>query len=321
MTTNNMQSFDFRRFVQKYGIYIVFVFLCVVMSFLSDVFATSMNIRNILMQVSINGILAIGMTFVIITGGIDLSVGSVTAMAGMVAASFVTGRGASPVWVGIGMGLLAGLIAGCINGAIIAKFRLPAFVVTLGMLSSARGYCQLYNNGMPIPNLSDSFLFIGQGRFLGLPMPVVLYLALMVLAWIVLRYSRFSRYIYAVGGNEKSARTSGVNTNFIYFAVYAISGICAGIASLILTARTTSALTQAGNGYELDAIAAVVVGGTSLSGGGGSISGTLVGVLIIGVLNNGLDLLGVSSYWHQIIKGIVIVLAVLLDSFTSKKAS
>lgn len=317
----NSESFNFRRFFQKYGIFIVFIVLCLVMNFLSDVFATGMNIRNILMQVSINGVLAIGMTFVIITGGIDLSVGSVTAMAGMVAASFVSGRHPGSVWLGIGMGLFAGLLAGCINGVIVARFRLPAFVVTLGMLSSARGYCQLYNEGMPIPNLSDDFLFIGQGRFLGLPMPVVIFLSLIVLAWIILRYSRFSRYVYAVGGNEKSARTSGVNTSLIYFLVYAVSGLCAGVASLILTARTTSALTQAGNGYELDAIAAVVVGGTSLSGGVGSVGGTLIGVLIIGVLNNGLDLLGVSSYWHQIIKGIVIVLAVLLDSFTSKKSS
>ncbi len=317
----NGKTFDFRRFFQRYGIFIVFILLCIVMSALRPVFATAMNFRNVLMQVSINGILAIGMTFVIITGGIDLSVGSVTAMAGMVAASFVTGRNPGPVWIGIGMGLFAGLLAGSINGFIIAKFRLPAFVVTLGMLSSARGYCQLYNNGMPIPNLSDDFLFIGQGRLWSVPMPVAIYLSLMVVAWVVLRYSRFSRYVFAVGGNEKSARTSGVNTSLIYFLVYVISGLCAGIASLILTARTTSALTQAGNGYELDAIAAVVVGGTSLSGGVGSLGGTLIGVLIIGVLNNGLDLLGVSSYWHQIIKGIVIVLAVLLDLFTSKKAN
>ncbi len=317
----NAARFDSRRFFQKYGIFIVFILLCVVLSFLSDVFLTTMNIRNVLMQVSINGVLSIGMTFVIITGGIDLSVGSMTAMAGMVAASFVSGRHANPVYVGIAMGLFAGLAAGAINGFFVAKFRLPAFVVTLGMLSSARGYCQLYNNGMPIPNLSDAFLFIGQGRLFGLPMPVIIYLSLMVLAWLFLKYSRFSRYIYAVGGNEKSARTSGVNTSLVYFVVYAVSGLCAGIASLILTARTTSALTQAGQGYELDAIAAVVVGGTSLSGGVGSVGGTLIGVLIIGVLNNGLDLLGVSSYWHQIIKGIVIVLAVLLDSLTSKKAN
>ncbi|MDR3212227.1 MAG: ABC transporter permease [Planctomycetota bacterium] len=317
----NGTSFNTRQFFQKYGIFLVFIVLCVVMSFLSNVFFTSMNIRNILMQVSINGILSIGMTFVIITGGIDLSVGSVTAMAGMVGASFVAGRHPGPLVAGIGMGLVAGILAGALSGFIIAKFRLPAFVVTLGMLSSARGYCQLYNNGMPIPNLSDEFLFIGQGHIYGIPMPVVIYLSLVVISWFCLRYSRYSRYVYAVGGNEKSARTSGVNTARIIFSVYLISGLCAGIASLILTARTTSALTQAGNGYELDAIAAVVVGGTSLSGGVGSVGGTFIGVLIIGVLNNGLDLLGVSSYWHQIIKGIVIVLAVLLDSFTSKRSN
>jgi len=306
------------RVLSRYGIVLALLVMCVVMSFLSPYFLTVGNLSNVMLQISINGILAVGMTFVILAAGVDLSVGSVLAFAGMVAAGLVAGAAPHGVGWGILAGLLAGAACGAVNGLVVAGFRLPSFVVTLGMLSAARGAVQIWNDGMPIPGLSDSFLFIGQGRVFGVPMPVWLFLAVFAIGWLVLRYSRFGRHVYAVGGNEKSAKTSGIATRKVQFAVYTICGLCAGLAGVVLTARTTSALTQSGIGYELDAIAAVVIGGTSLSGGVGGLTGTLFGALIIGVINNGLDLLGVSSYYQQVIKGVVIVAAVLLDSASRK---
>jgi putative xylitol transport system permease protein len=299
--------------LSRYGIVAAFITICITLSLTNPYFLTTNNLLNILQQVSINGLLAIGMTFVILSGGIDLSVGSVVAFAGMVAASVVAGDMSHSPFAALVAGIAVGVMCGALNGIVIARFRVPAFVVTLGMLSIARGTTQIYNDGMPISGLSESFLFIGQGKVAGIPIPVLIFFSLFVVALLVLRYSRFGRYIYAVGGNEKSARASGVPTARVLLAAYAICGGCAGLAGVVLSARTTSALTQAGMSYELDAIAAVVIGGTSLSGGIGSVSGTLFGVLIIGVINNGLDLMGVSSYYQQVIKGIVIVCAVLLD--------
>jgi len=299
--------------LSRYGIVAAFVAICIALSSMNPYFLTINNLLNILQQVSINGLLAIGMTFVILAGGIDLSVGSVLAFAGMVAASVVAGDAPHAPLLAVAAGVAVGVASGALNGLVIARFRVPAFVVTLGMLSIARGATQIYNDGMPISGLSDAFLLIGQGKVAGVPIPVLIFLALFAASLVVLRYSRFGRYVYAVGGNEKSARASGVPTRLILLSVYAICGGCAGLAGVVLNARTTSALTQAGVGYELDAIAAVVIGGTSLSGGIGGVAGTLFGVLIIGVINNGLDLMGVSSYYQQVIKGAVIVCAVLLD--------
>ncbi|MBN3801748.1 ABC transporter permease [Paraburkholderia sp. Ac-20336] len=299
--------------LSRYGIVAAFVAICIALSSMNPYFLTINNLLNILQQVSINGLLAIGMTFVILAGGIDLSVGSVLAFAGMVAASVVAGDAPHAPFLAVVAGVAVGVASGALNGLVIARFRVPAFVVTLGMLSIARGATQIYNDGMPISGLSDAFLLIGQGKVAGVPIPVLIFLALFAASLVVLRYSRFGRYVYAVGGNEKSARASGVPTRLILLSVYAICGGCAGLAGVVLNARTTSALTQAGVGYELDAIAAVVIGGTSLSGGIGGVAGTLFGVLIIGVINNGLDLMGVSSYYQQVIKGAVIVCAVLLD--------
>jgi putative xylitol transport system permease protein len=200
-----------------------------------------------------------------------------------------------------------------VNGLLVARLGLPSFVVTLGMLSVARGLTFIFNDGMPIANLAPAFRTIGQGVVLGVPVPVLILAATFLLFWFILNYTTFGRYVYAVGGNEKSARTSGVKTGWITFSVYAISGLLAGLAGI------TSALPQAGVAYELDAIAAVVIGGTSLSGGVGSLTGTLIGALIIGVINNGLDLLGVSSYFQQVIKGVIIVAAVLLDVSRKKQ--
>lgn len=307
--------------LSNYGIIIVFALLCLILSFASPYFLKEKNIMNVLRQTSINGLLSIGLTFVILTGGIDLSVGSILAFSAIVAASFSSatfsalGGHVYPPAISYSVSLLSGLMLGLMNGLIIAKWKIAPFVVTLGMLSMARGLTYIYNDGMPIPNIDKSFLPIGQGMVYSLPVPVIIFAVVFVIAWVMLYRTRFGRYIYAVGGNEKSAKLSGVNTRRIILSVYGICGLLAALGGLILTARTTAGLPQAGVNYELDAIAAVVIGGTSLNGGQGTLTGTLFGALIMGVINNGLDLLGVSSYFQQLIKGAIIVLAVLLDSF------
>ena len=301
------------KLLADYGIVFAFILLCLVLSFANENFMSVGNWTNVLRQTSINGVLAIGMTFVILTKGIDLSVGSLLAVAGMVTGSMVTGDNPSSPWLAVAAGLLTGTVLGCVNGAIVARLSVAPFVVTLGMLSVARGLTFIYNDGMPIANLSPQFRFLGQGMVGGLPVPVLVLALTFAVFWFLLNYTTFGRYVYAVGGNEKSAKTSGIRTRLVVFSVYAISGFLSALAGLILTARTTSALPQAGVAYELDAIAAVVIGGTSLNGGVGTLTGTLIGALIIGVINNGLDLLGVSSYYQQVIKGAIIVAAVLLD--------
>lgn len=300
-------------FLSDYGIIVAFIVLCVILSVVSPYFLGVNNLLNVLRQVSINGVLAIGMTFVILTRGIDLSVGSVMAFAAMVAASFAVVDSGMPLIVPLTLGLAAGLALGCVNGVMVARFAIPPFVMTLGMLSMARGLTYIYSDGMPISSLSPSFLWLGQGMVAGIPVPVILFAAVFMLAWLTLRYTTFGRYVYAVGGNPTAARLSGIKVSRITFSVYAISGLLCGLAGLMIAARTSAALPQAGVAYELDAIAAVVIGGTSLAGGKGRIVGTLFGVLIIGVINNGLDLLGVSSFYQQLVKGAIIVVAVMLD--------
>ena len=297
----------------QYGIIIAFVLLCIALTFLNKYFLTPENITNILLQTSINGILAMGMTLVILTGGIDLSVGSVLAFSSIVAATFVTGDNPQPPVVALLVGMFTGAILGLVNGCIIAYLKIPPFVATLGMLSVARGLTYAYTGGMPVPNLSETFLNVGEGSILGVPLPILIFVLIFALLWVVLNHTSYGRTVYAVGGNVKSARTAGIRTRRVTASVYVIAGVLAGLGGLILTARTSSALPQAGVSYELDAIAAVVIGGTSLSGGVGSITGTLLGALIIGTINNGLDLLGVSSAYQQIVKGCIIVVAVLLD--------
>jgi len=311
-----LQQIRFSEIVLENGIIIALLLICIVLSFASPYFLTKKNIINVLRQISINGFITIGMTFVILTGGIDLSVGSILAFGGMIAASLASssfGGTSYPAIIAISMGLLAGAGLGAANGYVIAKWRVPPFVMTLGMLSVARGLTYIYSDGMPIPNIDRSFIYIGQGMISGIPVPVIIFAVVFIIAWVILCKTRFGRYVYAVGGNEKTARISGINTGIILFSVYIISGLLSALGGLILTARTTAGLPQAGVSYELNAIGAVVIGGTSLSGGQGSLIGSLFGVLIIGVINNGLDLLGVSSYYQQIIKGAIIVGAVLIN--------
>jgi len=305
---------------REYGIYLAFVILVVALSFANKYFLTQSNISNVLLQTSINGVLAFGMTFVIITGGIDLSVGSVLALAGIVSASFATNSpqatvagGPYPVFVALTAGVLVGVASGAIIGPIVARFNVPAFVATLGMLSAARGLTLIYAGGRPVPALTPQYRWIGNGNVFGVPAPVVIFAAIFLVSWFVLARTRFGRYVYAVGGNARAAKTSGINVVRVRIAVYVISGGFAGVAGMLLAARTGSALTQAGIGYELDAIAAVVIGGISLSGGVGRMTGALIGALIIGVMNNGLDLMGIESYYQQVLKGMLIVGAVMLD--------
>lgn len=320
-TTAGWFSSDRRRLIiQEYGIFLAFLLLSFILSVSNEYFLTSGNISNILLQTSINGVLAIGMTFVILTRGIDLSVGSVVALAGIISGSLATTSATAgvfgapyPPYVALAAGILVGLACGTIVGIIVSRFAVPAFVATLGMLSAARGMTLIYGGGKPVPGLTPAFRWIGTGNVIGIPMPVVILAIVFIVSWWVLNRTRFGRYIYAVGGNPHAAKTSGINVTRIRFVVYTISGALAGLAGMMLSARTGSALPQAGVAYELDAIAAVVIGGTSLSGGVGRVTGTLIGALIIGVMNNGLDLLGIESYYQQVIKGALIVGAVMLD--------
>ncbi|MDR1520370.1 MAG: ABC transporter permease [Planctomycetota bacterium] len=314
-------------FIWELRIIIALVAICVALSIASPYFLLEKNLINVLRQVSVNGLLSIGMTFIILTGGIDLSVGSILAFGGVAAASFVSAAykdvpSVSPL-LAIAIGLSAGVFLGAVNGLVISKIRVTPFIMTLGMLSIARGLTFIYTNGMPVTDLDKDFLWFGQGWFgfdfwifnLGLPVPVIVFITAFVIAWVVLYHTKFGRYVYAVGGNARSARISGINVGFIIFMVYVISGFLCALGGVLLTARTSAGLPQAGAAYELDAIAAVVIGGTSMTGGKGSLLGTLMGVLIIGVINNGLDLLSVSSYYQQVVKGLIIAGAVMLDYF------
>jgi ribose/xylose/arabinose/galactoside ABC-type transport system permease subunit len=300
-----------RNLLKKYGLLIAFLILSIVFSLTSPVFITEQNILNILNQVSINAILAIGVTFVIIIGGIDLGLGSYVALTGCLAA--LLAQSSEGILLPITVGIMAGLVIGCINGLIITKGKLAAFIVTLGMMTIARGGALVISGGRPISNLSASFNHIAGGTILGIQIPILIVLVILFLSYFTLKKTVFGRYVYAVGGNAEAARASGININKIKMYVYILCGGLAGLAGIIQASRITTGQPSIGVGYELDAIAAAVIGGTSLSGGSGKIMGTIIGALIIGVINNGLDLLNVPSYFQQIIKGLIIIGALLLD--------
>jgi ribose transport system permease protein len=285
--------------------------LCIALWIATPFFATAANLSNVAEQSAIVGVIAIGMTFVILTGGIDLSVGSLVALAGVVIGGALQ-RG-WPVSGAVGAGLLAGVAAGAVNGLMITRGRLPPFIATLGMMSVARGGALMLSDGRPISGFPDPLRVIATGNLLGVPAPVVLLLALYFVAYLVLTRTVVGRYIYAIGGNEEATVLAGVDVRFHKTVVYAISGLSAAVCAVLLVARLDSAQPIAGIGYELDAIAAVVIGGTSLLGGSGSVIGTLIGALIMSVLRNGLNLLGVSSYLQQVAIGAVIIVAVLID--------
>ncbi|MBS1857377.1 MAG: ABC transporter permease [Acidobacteria bacterium] len=280
-------------------------------------FITLGNLVNLVRQISINGILAVGVTYVLLTGGVDLSLGSLVALTGVIAATFAH-PGEYAVVVPVSAGIAAGALCGAINGVLVTRGRMAPFVVTLGMMTSARGLALLASGGRPVSNLSTAFTRIGSGDFAGIPAPTWILLAVAAASHVFLRNMRMGRHVYAVGGNESAARASGVHVNKVKMVCYTVCGAMAGLAGVVLASRITTGQPNAGIGYELDAIAAVVIGGTSLNGGTGGVSGTILGALLIGVINNGLDLLNVSSYYQQVIKGVIIVGAVWLDR--SKKS-
>jgi ribose/xylose/arabinose/galactoside ABC-type transport system permease subunit len=297
--------------LRSYGILIAFVLIVIAMAILSPVFLTVTNVLNVIRQSSIYGIMAIGMTFVILTGGIDLSVGSILAIAGAIAAGTIkSGMGLA---LTILIALAIGLVCGLLNGVIVTLGRITPFVVTLGMMSIARGLTLIYTKGYPISGFHEAFRFIGGGDLIAIPFPIIVFIITTVVAWLILTQMRLGRYTYAIGGNEETVKLSGINANLYKTIVYMISGITSAISALILTSRLNSAEPVAGQGYELDVIAAVVIGGTSLMGGRGSVWGTLIGALLIGVINNGMNLLGISPYFQLVVKGVIIIGAVLLD--------
>ncbi|PTK77055.1 ribose ABC transporter permease [Staphylococcus haemolyticus] len=300
-------------FMEKIIPFIGLILLIIVVSILNPSFLDLSNLLNLLRQISINGLIAFGMTFIILTGGIDLSVGSILALSSAFIALMIT-SGVDPI-IALIIGVLIGFVLGAVNGLLVTKGNMEPFIATLATMTIFRGLTLVITDGNPITNLGDSYLFqlFGKGYFIGIPVPAVTMIIVFVILLIILQKTTFGRHTYAIGGNEVAAKISGIKVNKIKILIYGISGLMSALAGGILTSRLNSAQPTAGTSYELDAIAAVVLGGTSLTGGKGRIVGTLIGVLIIGVLNNGLNLLGVSSFYQQVVKGVVILIAVLID--------
>jgi ribose transport system permease protein len=303
------------RFLSENKSLVGLIVLIVAVSIASPDFLDIGNLLNVLRQTSINAVIAMGMTFVILTAGIDLSVGAILALCGAFAASLIASG--SGLLVAMPIVLLAGLALGAVSGLIITYGAVQPFIATLVTMTVLRGAVLVFTNGTPIDAssgaASNAFGNLGAGYILGIPIPVIAAAVVFAACWVALTQTRFGRYVYAIGGNESVTRLSGVNVTLIKIVVYAVSGLLSALAGIILTARLESAQPTAGVGYELDAIAAVVVGGTSLAGGIGSMTGTLIGALIIGILNNALNLMDVSAYYQMIAKGAVILLAVLVD--------
>ncbi len=306
------KGFD-KKWIQTYMLIFIVIGLGVILSFISSNFLTVTNLLNVVRQIAVNGILAIGMTIVCLTGGIDLSVGSIVAFSGIIAAGLLRDT-SCPIIVIVLAAIVVGAVCGLYNGYFVAYWNAAPFVVTLSMMTIARGLTYVYSDGRPISNLRTEFLTIGKGSIVGIPIPTLILAFVFILGSIMLSKLKFGRYVYAVGGNENAAMVSGINVKRIKMMVYVLSGIACGIAAIILTARVSAGLPQAGESYELDAIAATVIGGTSLSGGRGRLWGTIVGAVLLGIVNNGLDLLNVSSFYQQIVKGLIILGAILIDS-------
>ncbi len=303
----------FDNIMQKLGPFLGLIILVAIVSILNPAFLEPLNILNLLRQISINALIAFGMTFVILTGGIDLSVGAILALSSALTAGFIV-SGMDPIFAII-VGSIIGAILGMVNGLLITKGKMAPFIATLATMTIFRGLTLVYTDGNPITGLGSNYAFqlFGRGYFLGIPVPAITMLLTFIVLWVLLHKTPFGRRTYAIGGNEKAALISGIKVPRVKILIYSLAGFMSALAGAILTSRLNSAQPTAGTSYELDAIAAVVLGGTSLSGGKGRIVGTLIGVLIIGVLNNGMNLLGVSSFYQSVVKGIVILIAVLLD--------
>ena len=299
------------------GIFLALILVCVLFSAMTSRFLTGTNLSVILNQVSVNAILAFGVTFVIIAGGIDLSLGSLVAVCGVVVA-LLSQNNEFSLWIAVIGTLVAGLALGALNGIIVVLTKVPPFIVTLGTMTIGRGVALILSKGRPISDLNESLNFLGSGDVFGIPIPILFLVVSYATCHILLTKTIFGRYVKAIGGNEMASFVAGVRVDRIKLYVYMISGLFAALAGILLTARINTGQPNAGLGFELDAIAAVIIGGTSTRGGKGTITGTLLGVLFIGVINNGLDLINVSAYWQQVIMGGIIILAVVLDGLYQK---
>ena len=302
----------------KYGLLLALILLCTTLAIITPKFLTVPNLMIIVTQVTINALLAFGVTFVIITGGIDLSLGSIVAVTSVVTATFARAD-TYPLVVPLGLGLLVGLAFGAFNGLVITKGKVPPFIVTLGTMTIGRGLALILSKGRPISNLSDAFNYIGGGNLFGIPLPIVILVIVFIICTLLLKKTIIGRYVYAVGGNELAARASGISVNRVKMFVYTLGGGLAALGGIILTSRISTGQPNVGVGFELSAIAAAIIGGTSTSGGVGSITGTLLGALLIGVISNSLDLLNVTSYYQLVVMGLIIIGAVLLDSLNKNK--
>lgn len=306
---------------ENLGIIIALLVLCVLLAVLpatSSSFLSTQNMFNILRQISTNMLIACAMTMVIILGGIDLSVGSIIALSGVIAAGCVS-RYELPIAVALIAGALVGVVIGVFNGFVICKTTIPPFIVTLATMNIARGLAKVYTGGSPVRVVTKEWQFIGAGYIGPVPVPVIIMIIAIIITALMMNKTKLGRHIYAVGGNTQAAEFSGIKVARVKFIVHAYAGLMAGLAGIILASRMYSGQPTAGEGAEMDAIAAVVVGGTSMAGGSGKIGGTIIGALIIGVLNNGLNLMNVNSFWQDVVKGVVILLAVFIDYIRNRK--
>ena len=312
---SRVQSIGFDK-LRQFGLLAALVVLLVVFSFASEYFFTTSNLINVARQMSITAIVAVGMTFVIIAGGIDLSVGSTVALGGVISAD-VLHRSGSPA-LAVAAGIVTGIVVGTFNGVVTARGRIAGFITTLATMQAIRGLGYIYTGGNPVSAFDKSFTAIGVDSVLGIPIPILIMLVVVGIGYLLLNRTRFGRYVYAVGGSETASRWTGLRVARVQSLVYVITGMLAGLAGVVLAARLGSGQPAAGQGFELDVIAAVILGGTSLVGGKGKISGTLIGVVLVAVLSNGLTLLDVSTYWQMVIKGAIILAAVILDTRARK---
>lgn len=302
------------------GILIGLLIMCIGLTFISDSFATSTNIFNVLRQISVNVFLACGMTMVILIGGIDLSVGSVIAISGCLCAGLITNNGI-PSGLTIILAIIIGTLVGAVNGLIIANTKIPPFIVTLAMMNIGRGFARIYTNATTILVNDELFIWIGSGKIFGeIPVQLLFMVVVVIITGLILNKTKFGRNIYAVGDNQQAAVYSGINSKKVIFLVFTLSGLFAACAGILSAARTFSGQFNVGDGAEMDAISAVVLGGTSMTGGVGRISGTLIGCLVIGILNNGMNLMGIDSSWQYVVKGIVVLLAVYIDYIKKEKS-
>lgn len=316
------KKFEMVGFFEKYGVLLFLIVLVAIFTIYNPMFLSARNVKNILTEVSIYGIIGVGMTYVILTGGIDLAVGSLLAFAAISGAYLMQALGGD-FFMGWLVAMLAacavGTLAGYVHGKLVTRFGVPAFIVTLGGLTVWRGATLIVNDGAPVSGFSEAFRWWGRGDVLGVPVPVLVFGIVALIGYIALRYTRYGRQVYAVGGNPEAARLSGLSVPSVVLSVYVITGFLAGLAGFLLSARLGSAEAVAGSGYELRVIASVVIGGTSLFGGLGGVGGTIIGALLIGVLINGLVIMNVSAYYQQVVIGVIIVLAVGFDTYAKSR--